>query len=282
MFRIPVWLCVPLVFVAVVSFAQSPSSTAPALTIPAGEEDAKARLSSSPRHGEMIDVPFGENSIASWIVYPERKDKASVVIVIHEIYGLTDWIRAVADQLAADGFIAIAPDLLTGMAPDGGGTDAFASRDDVVKAVRGISNEKLTGQLNAVKDYASKLPAADKGLATVGFCWGGSASFFYATQQPDLGAAVVYYGTAPEDKALLDKIKSPVLGLYGEDDARVTSTVEATSEAMKAVGKSYEPEIYNGAGHGFLRAQADRNGANAKAAERAWARTIEFLKKHLE
>jgi len=255
--------------------------TAPAASMPPGEGQARERLDTSPRHGEMIDVPLDDHTLQSWIVYPERSDKAPVVIVIHEIYGLTDWIRSVADQLAADGFIAIAPDLLSGMGPGGGGTNAFEGRDAVVQAVRGLDNETVVKRLNAVKEYALGLPAAGETYATVGYCWGGSTSFYYATQQPELDAAVVYYGTAPEEKSLLENVEAPVLGLYGEDDARVTSTVEATKEAMQGAGKTFESHIYERAGHGFLRAQDQREGANEKAAMQAWPKTIRFLREHL-
>ena len=171
--------------------------------LPAGEDGAKGRLEKSPRHGEYANVPVpGASPIRAWVVYPERKDKAPVVIVIHEIFGLTDWIRNVADQLAREGFIAIAPDLLTGKGPNGGGTESVSSRDDAVALVRNLTPEEVDARMNAVRAYGLKLPAANGKTATIGFCWGGATSFRYATVQPDLNAAVVYYGTAPEAAAL--------------------------------------------------------------------------------
>jgi carboxymethylenebutenolidase len=251
---------------------------ASAQDIPPAEELAKAALEKSPRHGEWIDVkmPSGEAAIKTWIVYPERKEKAGVVFVIHEIFGLSDWIRAVADQLAKDGFIAVAPDFLSGKGPGGGGTESAASRDDVVKLVRTLTPEETTGRLNAVREWAIKLPSANGKSATIGFCWGGTASFAYAAAQPLLNAAVVYYGTAPADETLAS-IKAPVLGNYGGDDARVTATVPPTEAAMKKAGKTYQPQVYDGAGHGFLRQQSGKEGANLKAARAAWPRTISFL-----
>ncbi|HEY3130197.1 MAG TPA: dienelactone hydrolase family protein [Acidobacteriota bacterium] len=252
-------------------------------SLPPAEETAKDRLNKSPRHGEWADVkvPGSTQAIRTWVVYPERKDKAGVVLVIHEIFGLTDWIRGVADQLAKEGFVAVAPDLLSGKGPGGGNTDAFPSRDDVTKAVRGLTPDEVAAGLNAVRDYAVKLPAANRKSGTVGFCWGGSQSFFYATVQPKLNAAVVFYGTAPTDSSKLASIKSPVLGNYGGDDARVDATIEPTDAEMKKLGKKYEHHIYEGAGHGFLRAQSGKDGANLKATEQAWPRTVEFLRKHL-
>jgi carboxymethylenebutenolidase len=251
--------------------------------LPPGEAGAKAALDTSVRHHEWakIALPGSEVKLNAFVAYPERKDKAPVVIVIHEIYGLTDWIRAVADRLAGDGFIAIAPDLLSGRGPGGGGTEAFAGRDDVVKAVRELAAPDVVAMLNAVSRYGTGLPAATQKFATVGFCWGGAQSFFYATAQPDLGAAVVYYGTSPSSEALTT-LKAPVLGLYGEDDARVTTTIPPAAEKVKELGKVYVTHIYQGAGHGFLRAQDERNGTNLEASRQAWPATIEFLKKNLE
>jgi carboxymethylenebutenolidase len=251
--------------------------------IPPGESEAKAALEKSPRHHEWVNIPIAgsQTKLSSFIVYPERKDKAPVVIVIMEIYGLTDWLRAVTDRLAAEGFIAVAPDLLSGLGPGGGGTEAFASRDDVVKAVSGLSLPQVAIMLDAVKDWASSLPAATQKFATIGFCWGGGRSFQYAAVQPKLGAAVVYYGVSPPLDAL-GTISAPVLGLYGEDDARVVSTVTPAEEKMKELGKSYTTHLYKGAGHGFLRAQAERNGANLEASQQAWPATIKFLRQNLE
>lgn len=249
--------------------------------LPPGEENAKAALEKSPRHGEYIDIKLSgdEKPIRTWVVYPERKDKAGVVIVIHEIFGLSDWIRGVADQLAEDGFIAVAPDLICGKGPNGGCTDSISSRDDVVKAVRGLTPDEVLTRLNAVRDHALKIPAGNKKIATVGYCWGGMTSFAYATKQAGLNAAVVYYGTSPETSALAN-VKAPILGLYGEDDARVNATIEPASAEMKKLNKPYEMEIYKGAGHGFLRAQSGRDGANLKATQAAWPRTVAFLMKH--
>jgi len=257
------------------------AAEAPGPVIPPGSEKAKEALDTSPRHGEYVDVamPDGGKPIRTWVVYPERKDKAPVVIVIHEIFGLADRIRAVSDSLAADGFIALAPDLLSGIGPGGGGTSSVASRDDIVALVRGLTPDKVAARLDAVRGYARKLPAASGKSATIGFCWGGAASFAYATVQPGLDAAVVYYGTSPDPSALAG-IKAPVLGLYGSDDARVNATVPATEAEMKKLGKILETHTYEGAGHGFLRQQDGRDGANLKAAREAWPATIAFLKKH--
>ena len=182
--------------------------------LPPSEAQAKAALEKSPRHGEYVDIklPAGGTPIRTWIVYPERKDKAGVVILVHEIYGLSDWLRGVADQLAKDGFIAVAPDLISGLGPNGGGTESAASRDDVVKLVRQLTPAMAIARLDAVRDYAVKLPSANGKSATIGFCWGGGQSFAYAVHQPSLAAAVVYYGTPPET-ADLAKIKAPVARL---------------------------------------------------------------------
>jgi carboxymethylenebutenolidase len=262
--------------------ANSPAATVDE-KLPPSDESAKAALEKSPRHGEYVDVKLEGSSvpIRTWVVYPERKEKAPLVIVIQEIFGLSDWIRGVADQLAEDGFIALAPDLICGKGPNGGCTDSVASRDDIVKLVRGLTPDETVARLNAVRDYALKIPAGNKKIATVGYCWGGMMSFTYATRQPALNAAIVYYGTSP-DAAALANVKAPVLGLYGEDDARVNATIEPAKAEMQKLSKTYEMEIYKGAGHGFLRAQSGRDGANLKASQAAWPRTLAFLRKHLK
>ena len=267
------------------SIAQ-PSPAPPAArdaNLPASEEAAKAALEASPRHGEMIDVAWAKDKapLRTWIAYPERKDKAGVVVIVHEIFGLSDWIRGVADQLARDGFIAVAPDLISGLGPGGGGTDSVASRDDVVKLVRALTPEETLARLNAVRAYATRLPAASGKLATIGFCWGGARSFAYAAASPPPDAAVVYYGTSPDSGEVL-RVKAPVLGLYGGDDARVNATIEPARAALEKLGRRYETHVYEGAGHGFLRAQSGREGANLKATQQAWPRTIAFLREHLE
>lgn len=260
----------------------SQSSPAGDPKIPPGEEQAKTALERSPRHGEYVDLKIegSDHPLLTWVVYPERRDKAPVVIVIHEIYGLTDWVRAVADQLAADGFIAVAPDLISGKGPGGGGTASVQSRDDVVKLIRGLTAGEVNMKLNAVRSYAIKLPAANGKSAVAGFCWGGGKSFSYAAAQPELNAAVVYYGTSPDEKEL-GSIKAPLLGLYGGDDARVNATIGPAAGEMKKLGKVYEVEIYEGAGHGFLRQQDGRDGANMRASLQAWPRMLGFFKRHL-
>jgi carboxymethylenebutenolidase len=260
--------------------------TSPAVTLddslPPSEERAQFALIGSPRHGEYVDVrvPGSQHAIRTFVAYPERRDKAPVVVVIHEIHGLSDWIRSVADQLAEDGFIALAPDLVSGKGPGGGGTDSVADRDAVVGLVRGLTPEEATARLDAVRAYGLALPAASGTSATLGFCWGGARSFAYAAQT-GLDAAVVYYGTAPELRQLAS-IRAPVLGLYGGDDARVNASIEPTVAEMKRLGKVYEPEIYAGAGHGFLRNQSDRDGANLAGTQKAWPRTLAFLRQYLE
>ena len=261
--------------------AAAPAWASDDADLPPSEETAKERLNSSPRHGEFVKVDVGGTPVRTWIVYPERKDRAPVVVVIHEIFGLSDWIRAGADQLAADGFIAVAPDLLSGKGSGGGGTETFASRDDAVKAVSELPRDEVNARLDAVRAWALALPAAARRSATVGFCWGGSSSFAYAVAQPALDAAVVYYGTAPADLETLAAVKAPVLGLYGGNDARVGATLDATKAKMKELGKSYEPHVFDGAGHGFLRAQDGEDGANLRAAKEAWPLTIAFLRRHL-
>ncbi|MDQ3950231.1 MAG: dienelactone hydrolase family protein [Gemmatimonadota bacterium] len=246
--------------------------------LPAGASDVVARLASSPRHAEWVMVRTGNDSVRTWVVYPERRERAPVVVVIHEIFGLTSWIRGVADQLAADGFIAIAPDLLTGKTtthPDSANSDA---RD----VIRTLNPDDIHRQLAAVGQYGMRLPAALPRYGVVGFCWGGSVSFQHAVRSPaGFGAAVVYYGSSPENLGTLASIRVPVLGLYGSDDVRVNPTVPPADSAMRALGKSFAHHTYEGAGHGFLRAQDGKGGANLAATRQAWPATLAFFRRHL-
>jgi carboxymethylenebutenolidase len=222
-----------------------------------------------------VDAGAGDK-VDTWVVYPERPDRAPVVLVVHEIYGLTDWVRAVADQLGAEGFIAVAPDLLSGKAPGGGGSGTV-DRDAAVNLVSGLEWGEVVRRLNAVARYATGLPSAAPQYAVVGFCWGGGVSFGYATEQPGLAAAVLFYGTSPA-VAALSKIRAPILGLYGGNDNRVDATIPPAEAEMKRLAKRFEKEIYEGAGHAFMRLQDGQNGANLKAAQAAWPRMLRFLK----
>jgi carboxymethylenebutenolidase len=234
---------------------------------------AKQKLEQSPRHREWVKLQHDGRSVDAYIVYPEVSHKAPVVLVIHEIFGLSDWAQLAADEFAAAGYIAIAPDLLSGKGPNGGGTKSMDSTM-VGQAIRDLPADQITADLNAAADYALKQPSASGNLYVAGFCYGGGQSFRYATNRPSLKAAFVFYGTPPADG--IDRIQAPVFGFYGGNDARVTATVEPTKEKMKAAGKKYDPVIYDGAGHGFMRdgedptSKSPTHAANEKARDAAW------------
>lgn len=258
-----------------------PAPVATSEAIPPDGDHAKDALAKSPRHGEWVNLKLPDGKkLVTWVVHPERKDKAGVVIVIHEIFGMSDWVRGVTDQLAKDGFIALAPDLLSGMGPNGGGTESLG--DSVGKLISTLPPDLVVARLDAVRAYAVSLPAANGKVGVVGFCWGGAASFNYATAQPNLDAAVVFYGVSPADPAAYAKISAPVLGHYGGDDARVDATIPTAEDAMKKLGKTYTAKTYEGAGHGFMRQQSERDGANMKAAKQAWAATVSFFNERLK
>jgi carboxymethylenebutenolidase len=246
---------------------------------------ARAKLEKSPRHGEWVDVKNGARTVHCFVVYPEVKNPSPAVIVIHEIFGLTDWARDVADQLAEAGYIAIAPDLLSSAAPNGGGTSELATQDKIGPAIRDLPPDQITGDLNAAADYVKALPSCNGKLAVAGFCWGGGQTFRFACNRPDLKAACVFYGSSPTDPSLIDKIKCPVYGFYAGEDARIGATVPKTEELMKAAGKTYEPVTYEGAGHGFMRAgenpdATEKNkNANKKAHDEGWERLKSVLGK---
>ncbi len=252
------------------------------LPLAASAQDwAKPRLENSPRHLEWVKVKNGPRTINCFIAYPEVKGKATAVVVIHEIFGLSDWVRSVTDQLAEAGYIAIAPDLLSGAAPGGGGTSELGGGDAVRKAISSLPPDQITSDLKAVSEYVSKLPASNGKVAVGGFCWGGTQTFRYATNNKEIKAAFVFYGTGPTDERELARINCPVYGFYGGNDARVTSTVEKSAELMKKAGKTYEPVTYEGAGHGFMRAAQgpDAKPADKKALNEGWRRWKELLSK---
>ena len=238
---------------------------------------ARARLDASPRHHEYVTLKHDNRSLQAFVVYPEVKNKATVIVLIHEIFGLSDWAKEMADELAGQGFIVVAPDLLSGMGPNGGGSSAFPDRDSTTKAVSGLDASQVNADLDAAADYGKKIPAANGKIVTVGFCWGGGKSFAFATHRKDLSAAFVFYGPGPAD---VSSITAPVYGFYAGNDARIGATVPATTEAMKAAGKKYEPVTYDGAGHGFMRAgedPTDTNPANKTAREQGFSRLVKLM-----
>jgi carboxymethylenebutenolidase len=263
---------------------------------------AKARLDASPRHLEWVKITHDQRNVQSFIAYPEVKNKATAVVVIHEIFGMSDWVRGVTDQLAEAGYIAIAPDLLSGMGPNGGDTDSLVATNGVGKAISALPPEQITADLNAVVNYVKNLPSCNGKVIVAGFCWGGGQSFRFATNNKDLKAALVFYGTPPTTDEAAAKISCPVYGFYAGNDARVSSTIPAATDLMKKAGKFYEPVVYDGAGHGFMRAgeapapkapdaDADQKTkdafqktgamypANKKARDDSWQRWLEILKK---
>lgn len=242
---------------------------------------AKARLEASPRHLEWVKVKHGNREVNCFIAFPEVKEKATAVVLIHEIFGLTDWVRGVADQMAEAGYIAIAPDFLSGAGPNGGGTAELGGSDGARKAISTLPPEQITADLDAAVAYVAKLPACNGKVAVGGFCWGGSQTFRYATNNKEIKAAFVFYGSGPEKAEDLARIACPVYGFYGENDARVNASVPVSAEAMKKAGKTYEPVTYAGAGHGFMRAgeEPTANEPNKKAREDSWKRLKELLSK---
>jgi carboxymethylenebutenolidase len=246
------------------------------------QEWAQKRLEASPRHREFITIPEASGrKLTAYVVYPEVKEKAPVVVLIHEIFGLSDWAREMADELAAQGYIVVAPDLLTGAGPNGGNSDSFPTQDATTRAVGQLPPDQVITDLDAAADYGKKLPSASGRLVTAGFCWGGGKAFAFATHRKDLSASLVFYGTPPPD---VTGINAPVYGFYGQNDARVSSTVPIAQERMKAAGLVYEPVIYDGAGHGFMRAGEDPTAtgpmvaANQKARNEAFARLVTLMK----
>ena len=239
---------------------------------------AKTRLNASPRHSEIVTLHHGSRDLKAFVVYPEVKNKATVVILIHEIFGLSDWAKEMADELAAAGYIVVAPDLLSGSGANGAGSEAFPTPQLAMPAVSALPADQVTADLDAAADYGKTIPASNGKTVVTGFCWGGGKSFAFATHRKDLSAAFVFYGPGPAD---VSTITAPVYGFYAGNDARIGATLPATTEAMKSAKKKYEPITYEGAGHGFMRAGEDPTDtveANKTARTAALARVLKLLK----
>ena len=241
---------------------------------------ARAKLEKSPRHREWVRIKHDNRSVETFVAYPESKDKSPVVLVIHEIFGMSDWVQNLADELAEAGYIAVAPDLLSGIGPNGGRTSSFSDQSKITEAVSHLNPDQVTADLNAAADYAKKLPASNGTLFVTGYCWGGGQSFRFATNRNDLKAAFVFYGPPP-DKDAMKRINAPVYGFYGGNDSRIDATIPQAKETMAAAGKTYVPVTYDGAGHGFMRAgeAPDASEGNKKAHDDAWARWKTLLAK---
>jgi carboxymethylenebutenolidase len=263
MSRIAIQSGVLFAICASICFAQQPAQPA-------------ERLENSRRHHEWVDIESsGGRTVKTWVVYPEVDRPATTVIVIHENRGLTDWVRGVADQLAEAGYLALAPDFLSGTAPGGGGTVEYGSEDAARNGIGRLPAEQVTADLDAVYKYAKSMPAGNKVVAVGGFCWGGGKTFAYATHNPEIAAAFVFYGTAPQNASDYAKIKAPVYGFYGGNDFRITGDVPNVEKRMKQAGKKYEPVSYEGAGHGFMRQgemTTDTSNPDRKARDQGWER----------
>jgi len=246
--------------------------------LPAGAFTASSTIAHTTLRHEWIDIPLGGQRLHSWIEYPNGTGQAPVVIVMSHEAGLDDWMRAVADQLATHGFIAVAPDILSGRGPNGGHFESFRFLADVVRANEKLPQQEAWRRYKAALDYALKLPQAAAKIASLGVGMGGADSFRFAADAPNLAAAIVFYGIAP-DESVLARVKAPVAGFYGEDDSRVMQTVTAAEATMKRLGKTYDVHVYPGATQAFLRSTVE--GRNSEAGASAWPAAIQFLRQHL-
>jgi len=243
------------------------------------QEFALEQLEESPRHHEWVKVKSGDREVYCFVAFPEISTKATVAIVIHENRGLTDWVRSFSDQLAAQGYIAVAPDMLSDFSSEYHRTSDFASSDDARNAIYELDPGQVENDLNVVRSYAAEMEAANGKTVAIGFCWGGSQSFRFATYNDQLDAALVFYGSAPESESAIEKIKAPVYGFYGGNDSRINSGIPVTEKMMGEAGKTYKYEIYEGAGHAYMRQGDDPDGAedNKNARNKSWDRIKAIL-----
>jgi len=245
--------------------------------LPANLFVSASTVARTPMRHEWVDILSGKSKLHTWVEYPESEAKAPVVILMHYDAGLDISQRAVADQLALDGFIAVAPDLLSGRGPSGGNFDAFRFPDEALRANLKVPTAIALRDYKAAYDYALKMPRSSGKVAVLGCGLGGTLAWRFAAAEPGVSAAAVFYGLPPSDD-LLAKINAPVLGLYGGDDDPVDATIEPTAAAMKKLGKSFESHVYPGATHAFLTYQAE--GRNGAATAEAWPAAMAFLREH--
>jgi carboxymethylenebutenolidase len=248
---------------------------------------ARKAVDASPRKREWVKVKHDERSVESMVAYPKSDKKAPAMIVIHEIFGLTDWVEEVTDEFAEAGYIAVAPDLLSGLGPNGGRTKDFPSGGGgmfgpAAQAVMKLPQAQVAADLSAVADYCKNLPKCNGKVCVVGFSWGGGQAFQLATKRKELSAAFVFYGNGPAANEI-SAIQAPVYGFYAGTDTRINGTVPQTQEQMKAAGKVFEPATYEGAAHGFMRTGEDPAGpaADKKARDAAWDKLKSVTKKFL-
>lgn len=242
---------------------------------------SKQALSDSPRHQEWVEIDNNGKTVHAFVVYPENKENSSAVVMIHENKGLNDWARSMADQVAAEGYIVIAPDLLSSFDDEREMTSDFASPDDATQALYSLSQEDITSDLEAVAQYAKSLDTFNGNLVSAGFCWGGTQSFQLA-KNDDYKASLVFYGTTPQDESFYSDVQVPVYGFYAENDDRVNAGIEETDAQMQANDKAFNYEIYDGVGHAFMR-QADTDSSDelAQAAkDAAFERMMNILSEY--
>jgi carboxymethylenebutenolidase len=241
---------------------------------------AAERLQQTPRHNEWVEVRHDDRVVQTYVAYPEVSTRVPVVLLIHENRGLTDFERSVADKLAENGFIAVAPDMLSGMAPNGGRASDFPTLDAAREAIGRLPPQQVMADLQSVADYAKKIPAANGTLYVGGFCWGGARTWLFSNARPDLAASFVFYGTGPQEASGIAGVRAPVYGFYGGNDARVNATIPKTQELMTAANKTFDPVTYDGAGHAFMRSgmAADATEANKRAHDQSWERWLRLLK----
>lgn len=238
------------------------------------------QLENSPRHQEWVTVPAGDREVTCFVVYPEVSEKATVVIAIHENRGLTDWVRSFADRLAGEGFIVVAPDLLSNFKQGIKTTADFNNSDEARNAIYALTPEQVMNDLNAVQNFAEEISAGNGKTVVAGFCWGGSQSFRMATYNDDIEAALVFYGSAPESPEQIEQISAPVYGFYGGNDQRINAGIPETEKMMEKAGKKYEYVIYPDAGHAYMRQGDDpqSSAGNLKARNESWDRMVRILK----
>lgn len=225
---------------------------------------------------QSVTFKSGAETASGLLVTPEGAGPFPAVVVIHEWWGLDDWVKEQARALAREGYVALAPDLYRGK--------VTSKQEEAHQLMMGLSPDRAVRDLKAAVGFLEARRDVKKDrIGVIGWCMGGRYALELATQEPGLAAVVAYYGAPPTEEAAIARIKAPMLGNYGaEDKGPSPEQVKAFEAAMRKAGKKVDIKIYPGAGHAFANPDNPWQGYRPEAAKDAWSRTVAFFARHLK
>jgi carboxymethylenebutenolidase len=238
-----------------------------------------AALAAAPKSAEtappqMVHLPTADGGVDAYVAWPAGTGRVPGMIVVHEWWGLQDHMKDIARRMAKEGYVAIVPDLYHGK--------VATTPDQAHELVRGLEDTRVFGELDAAGSWLrAQDRCKDMRVGVMGFCVGGGITLRYALQQPDLGAAVMFYGPVETDPQKLAALKVPLQGHFGADDQGIPpDRVKAMKDALAKLGNSADLYEYAGAGHEFM--HEGQASYRPDAAKIAWPRMLSFLQRHLK